>query len=143
MKADLGKNQVTQSTDFGDQREDKSANEGSSNSCGKFWSNWIPLGLCAMVSFSIGNILIAELSSLGIAATRYFGAGAFIFSVIFFSVRKECTLRNNPADRDNPAIKKVLTRTWDNKVDYCAAFVVLIGAIFQFAIFSSIIFSFE
>ena len=83
-----------------------------------------------MVSFSIGNILIAELSSLGIGATRYFGAGAFIFSVIFFSVRKECTLRNNPEDRDNPAVNKVLSRTWDNKVDYWAALVVLIGAIF-------------
>lgn len=97
------------------------------------WDNWVLLAMAAMISFSICNIFIGEISDLGMSSISYFCSGSLIFSIVYFIYQKEWSKRNNEQrgildaqGRD----KKVLLRTWDNKFDWYTLFVIFSGAVF-------------
>ena len=86
-----------------------------------------------MISFSVCNIFIGEISDMGMESVNYFCSGSLIFSIGYFIYNKEWAKRNNEQrglldaqGRD----KKVLLRTWDNKFDWYALFVICCGAVF-------------
>ena len=110
------------------------------------WGNWISLSIAAMLSFSVCNIFIGSLSSMGIKSIYYFNSGSLIFALGYFIVQREWSKRNNgprPAMLDQDR-RKVLTRTWvTNKFDWWSMFLVLVGACFQTAIFTIIAYSFK
>ena len=93
------------------------------------WSNWILLTILAVVSFSIANLLIGSLSLLGLSSIHYFNSGALLISIIYFVYKKEWAKRNPPCGQSNNATK-VLTRTWDNRIDWCTILFCIVSAFF-------------
>ena len=121
--------------------ENNRASTGSSKASTKEKSclcNWITLTFSAVCSFVVANLLIGEIANMGIVSINYFCSGSLLVCTIYFLVTQEWAKKNNPADQDKPTVRKVLTRTWDNKFDCCAVFYCLLGAICQTAIFMSI-----
>lgn len=100
------------------------------------------LGLLALFCFSTANVLLGNLAELGMRSTHYYCSGSLFFSIAYFTAQKEWAKRNDPMDEHQLGTSKVLTRTWDNRFDWHSVLVVLGGAVFQFSIFSSIIYSF-
>ena len=109
------------------------------------WDSWILLSMIAMLSFTICNFFISEISDLGVTGLLYFCPGSLIFSICYFTYNKEWAKRN-PACRgiidstvSESRYRKVLLLTWEeNKFDWWALFIVFCGAAFQTAIFFSI-----
>ena len=110
------------------------------------WSSWIPLSICAMISFALCNVFIGKLSAMGIRSAYYFNSGSLIFSILFFIYKREWARRNHGPrpgllDKDR---RKVLTRKWEtNEIDWWSMFFCIIGAAFQTCIYTVIAYSFK
>jgi hypothetical protein len=76
--------------------EDSFLNKESSESSIKnrpdhwFWSNWILLSLGAAVCFTVGDLMLGSLQSVGLVGNYYFGAGSLLVSAIYF-LQKSCS----------------------------------------------------
>ena len=87
--------------------------------------------------------MIGEISALGYEGLYYLALGPIPFGFIYFIYRKEWARRNIPSQEQNEKVKKVISRTWNNSIDYWTFFVVLIGAFLQGAIYVGVIESFR
>ena len=58
------------------------------------WNNWILLALLGVVSFASCNLLIGELSSLGVESMNYYCSGSLLFSISYFLYQKEWAKKN-------------------------------------------------
>ena len=87
--------------------------------------------MAAMISFSLCNICLGELSTLGIKSIDYYCTGALIFALAYLIKQREWAKRN-PSDigmldeADRP--EKVILRTWDNEFDWWSLFIIFVGA---------------
>ena len=106
------------------------------------WDNWILLSMLSLISFSTTNLLIGNLSPLGMGSVNYFCLGTIIASTCYFTYRKECVRANTPNAKTLGSCK-VLTRTWDNRFDWWTMFFCVISAAVQFAIFASAVLCFK
>ena len=91
-----------------------------------------------MVSFVVANLMIGEIANLGIVSINYFCSGSLLVSTIYFIIKGECSLKNDPKNKDAKRVKKVLLRTWSNGFDCWTLFICTIAACCQAAIFFSI-----
>ena len=94
-----------------------------------YWDNWILLGLSCAISFTLRSLMIGEISALGYEGLYYLALGPIPFGFIYFIYRKEWARRNIPSQRDNEKVNKVISRTWDNSIDWWTGFIVFIGAV--------------
>ena len=80
---------------------------------------------------------------MGPKAQIYYCSGALIASIIYFLFRREWGRKNversGILDQGSRGKRKVLFRTWDNKCDWMAVFMLLVGAAIQTSIFLSIV----
>lgn len=79
---------------------------------------------------------------MGVQSLYYFNSGSLLFGLVYFTVRCEWRKRNleqrgllDQAGRE----KKVLLRTWDNSFDWRSLMICIVGAVFQTAIYLSIV----
>lgn len=76
-----------ESSDFrfihGEQKEDK-------RKCAWFAGSWVLTALGAMLSFASANLLINELSPLGIDAISYYNSGALVFCLLYMVIGYVC-----------------------------------------------------
>ena len=49
------------------------------------WGNWILLAMLAMLCFSSCNLIIGELSQMGMESVHYFCSGSLLFSIMYFT----------------------------------------------------------
>ena len=98
--------------------------------------------MAALVSFSTCNLLIGSLAPLGMGSVNYFCLGSLLFSIFYFGIRKECN-RMNSFDSKANGDRKVLTRTWDNRVDWWTLIFCLLSAAMQFAIYAAVVLCFR
>ena len=87
--------------------------------------------------------MIGEISALGYEGLYYLAVGPIPFGFIYFIYRKEWARRNIPSHKDNEKKNKVISRTWDNSLDWWTGFIVFIGAFLQGAIYVGVIESFK
>ena len=95
--------------------------------------------MIAAIGFAVRVILSGEMTSLGFSSLYYFAVGMTIPSAIYLMHSKEWARRNNPQDQNHPRKKKVLTRTWNNKVDFKALGICCVAAFLQMTLFYSVI----
>ena len=98
--------------------------------------------MLSLISFSTTNLLIGNLSALGMGSVNYFCLGSLLFSLCYFTYHKECG-KLNSRDAKISKKNKVLTRTWDNRIDWWTIVFCLVSACMQFAIFASVILCFR
>ena len=95
---------------------------------------------------TIRELMIGEFTELGLQGLYYLATGPLLFCIIYFVHRKEWARRNGPLyfkEGEAAGGRKVLTRTWDNKLDCWTFVVVALSAGFQIFIFISVIFAFK
>ena len=86
----------------------------------KHWlkDNWVLLSIGSMISFSTANLIIGTLAKLpGLQSVNYFCTGCIVFTIGYFIYMKECS-KINPIGAKNAGIKKVLSKTWENNLDW-------------------------
>ena len=93
------------------------------------WGNWILLTTLSMASFATGNLLIGNLSALGLASINYYCTGALLFSIAYFYYHGEWS-KINSIDAEASGMTKVLTRTWDNRFDWLAIIFCMVSGLF-------------
>ena len=49
-----------------------------------------------MVSFVVCNLMIGEIANMGIVSINYFCSGSLLVSTIYFFLKQEWTLKNDP-----------------------------------------------
>jgi drug/metabolite transporter (DMT)-like permease len=92
------------------------------------WGNWVLLALTASVTFTTCNLLIGEISLLGMASCYYFNTGYLVISILYFLRRELCPKKG--------AIQKdFLTNTEDGSFRWNVVFWLSYSAILQTAIF--------
>ena len=74
-------------------------------------------------------MLTGEISALGFPGVIYMGSGPIIFGVFYFTCMRDLSLKNNPADEKNVSVRKVIHKTWDNRIDWWTLFIVLVGGV--------------
>ena len=78
--------------------------------------------------FTLRSLLVGEISTLGFEGLLYMAPGPIPSGIIYFTYRREWARRNMPASEDDPKVKKVLSRTWNNEIDYWSFFVCCFSA---------------
>ena len=101
------------------------------------------LVLIGAVLLTIRSFVIGQISQLGNEGVYYLATGEVPYGFVFFIYRQEQNRRNSFADKDNKKVKKVLTRTWDNRLDWWTFLVILSSAIGQALVFMSVILAFN
>ena len=71
------------------------------------------------------------------------GTGPLPFCIVYFIYRKEWQRRNCPENKEKCDARKVLSRTWENKIDWWTFLVCIGSAAFQVVIFVSVILAFK
>ena len=94
-----------------------------------YWDNWIALTLTSAIFFTARSMLTGEISALGFPGVIYMGSGPIIFGVFYFTCMRDLTIKNNPADERKVSVRKVIHRTWDNRIDWWTLFIVLVGGV--------------
>ena len=100
------------------------------------WDNWILLSMLSLISFSTTNLLIGNLSALGMGSVNYFCLGSIIASLCYFAYKKECT-KMNALDAKAQGKTKAILRTWDNRIDWWTITFTTLSGAWQFMIFAS------
>ena len=108
-----------------------------------YWDSWILLGLSCSISFTLRSLMIGEISALGYEGLYYLALGPIPFGFVYFIYRKEWARRNIPSQEHNKEVKKVISRKWDNSLDWHTFLIVLWGAFLQGAIYVGVIESFK
>jgi hypothetical protein len=49
-----------------------------------YWDSWVLLALSATCCFASGNLVIAELSYLGVGSIMYFSFGSLVVTLLYF-----------------------------------------------------------
>ena len=79
--------------------------------------------------FALRVLVVGEMTSLGFDGLYFFSTGSAIFCLVYFIYRKEWARRNDPLDEQTDKKIKVLTRTWNNKIDYHAVLICFMAGI--------------
>ena len=87
--------------------------------------------------------MIGEFSQLAYQGLYYIGTGPLLPNIAYFIYQQEWARRNSFSDKDNSSVKKVLTRTWDNKLDWWTLAVLVVSAGFQVLFYLSVILAFK
>ena len=58
------------------------------------WDNWQLLAMAAMLSFSVCNMFIGNISQMGLKSVEYFCSGSLLLSLVYFIARREWSLKN-------------------------------------------------
>ena len=72
---------------------------------------------------------MAGFSHLSFDSMLYMGVGHLPIPIFYFCIRKEWSKRNNPENKADQFIDKVLFMTWDNRFDWKAIFLCMTFAI--------------
>ena len=92
-----------------------------------FWNNWFLLAFAGTVCEASRCMLVGEISHLPHNEGYYYMApGPIVFWLAYFIYRKEWARRNGVNDRK----VKVLTRAWDNRIDWVSILACAGGAVF-------------
>ena len=105
--------------------------------------SWYNLSLGCALCLAIRESLIGEFAQLEYEGLYYIANGPLIPAVIYFVCRKEWARRNYLGDKNDISVKKVLTRTWENKFDWWSIFILLLASIFQAGLYISCILPFK
>ena len=99
-----------------------------------------------MISFSSANLVIGTLAKLpGLQSVNYFCTGCIVFTIGYFIYHGECCKTNKAGAKDNKeeSPRKVLTRTWDNKIDWAVGLYCIFSAAIQTCTYLSIMLCFR
>ena len=85
----------------------------------------------------IGN----DFSKLQLIGLFYLAPASFLISLLWFVYRKEWARRNKLTDKDI-GVEKVLTRTWNNEIDWRCVILCSLTSLIQVSVFISAIMAF-
>ena len=108
-----------------------------------YWDNWVMLSLTCACCLTLREVMIGEFSQLAYEGLYYIGTGPLLPNILYFIYRKEWARRNSFSDKDNASVKKVLTRTWDNRLDWWTIAILVVAAGFQVLFYLSVILAFK
>ena len=101
--------------------------------------NWITLSLATACLFSLRNMIIGGMTTLGFDGLYFFSTGSALMSTSFFLYRKEWARLNNPLDINVREKTKVIARTWGNRFDYSSVALCLLAGFWQMLFYYSVV----